>query len=73
MLKQAGASMRAIQRLTGLSMGIIAQCKNTNNQTDDPLPFGRGPSVFLFVLFVRVKAGIPRPGVLEPGVAVGAV
>lgn len=28
MLKQAGASMRAIQRLTGLSMGIIAQCGN---------------------------------------------
>ncbi len=28
MLKQAGVSMRAIQRLTGLSMGIIAQCKN---------------------------------------------
>ncbi len=28
MLKQAGASMRGIQRLTGLSMGIIAQCKN---------------------------------------------
>lgn len=28
MLKQAVASMRAIQRLTGLSMGIIAQCKN---------------------------------------------
>lgn len=28
MLKQAGASMRAIQRLTGLSMAIIAQCKN---------------------------------------------
>ena len=28
MLKQAGASMRAIQRLTGLFMGIIAQCKN---------------------------------------------
>lgn len=28
MLKQTGASMRAIQRLTGLSMGIIAQCKN---------------------------------------------
>lgn len=28
MLKQAGASMRAIQRLTGLSLGIIAQFKN---------------------------------------------
>lgn len=28
MLKQAGASMRAIQRLTGLSVAIIAQCKN---------------------------------------------
>lgn len=28
MLKQADASMRAIQRLTGLSVGIIAQCKN---------------------------------------------
>lgn len=28
MLKQVGASMRAIQRLIGLSMGIIAQCKN---------------------------------------------
>lgn len=28
MLKQAGASMRAIQRLIGLSVGIIAQCKN---------------------------------------------
>lgn len=28
MLKQAGASMRAMLRLTGLSMGIIAQCKN---------------------------------------------
>lgn len=28
MLKQAGAFMRTIQRLTGLSMGIIAQCKN---------------------------------------------
>lgn len=24
-------------------------------------------------LLVRVKAGIPRPGVLKPGVAVGAV
>lgn len=72
MLKQAGASMRAIQRLIGLSMGIIAQCKNKNNQTDDPLPFGRDRPFFC-VLFVRVKAGIPRPGVLEPGVAVGAV
>lgn len=28
MLKQAGASMRAIQRLTGLSMGILARCNN---------------------------------------------
>ena len=73
MLKQACASMRAIQRLTGLSVGIIAQCKNKNNQTDDPLPFGRDRPFFCCVLFVRVKAGIPRPGVLEPGVAVGTV
>ena len=28
MLKQAGASIRAIQRLTGLSMGVIERCKN---------------------------------------------